>query len=327
MKAIVCDRYGDPDSLRLEDVDRPTPGVGQVLLRVGAASLNALDWHLMEGRPPVVRLFTGLRRPNHRPGRDVAGRVEAIGPGVSRFKPGDDVFGVCRGSLAEYACAPESAVVPKPPGVSFEDAAAAPIATLTAMQGLRDHGRIRAGQKVLINGAAGGVGTFAVQIARTFGADVAGVCSARNVAMVRSIGAGRVYDYALEDFTRSGERYDLIYDLVANHSISEYRRVLTPGGVIVFAGGGGSDGRGMGGRLVRTFAGAAIWKLAGQKLAFYVARLLLDDLVAMGRLIASARVKPIIDSRHPLSEASRAMRTLSEGHARGKVMVTVDKDL
>jgi len=326
MRAIVCHRYGDPESLRLEDVDQPSPGDGQVLIRVRAASLNALDWHLMKGRPPVVRLFLGLRRPKHRLGRDVAGRVESVGLGVTRFNPGDDVFGLCRGSLAEYACASESAVVPKPPNVSFEDGAAVPIAALTAMQGLRDHGRIQAGHKVLINGAAGGVGTFAVQIARAFGADVAGVCGTRNVPMVRSIGAGRVFDYTREDFTESGERYDLIFDLVANHSISAYRRVLKPAGVIVIAGAGGTDGREMGRRLVRTLTGAARWKLAGQELAFFVARLLRKDLVAMGELMASAKVKPVIDSRYPLSEASRAMRHLSEGHAGGKVIVTVDQD-
>src|SRR5262249_35140837 len=228
----------------------------------------------------------------------------------------DDVFGVCRGSLAEYACGSESALVSKPPNVSYEDAAAAPIAALTATQGLRDHGEIRAGQKVLINGAAGGVGTFAVQIAKALGAEVAGVCSTRNVDMVRSIGAGRVFDYTREDFTRSGERYDLILDLVANHSISTCRRVLEPDGIIVIAGAGGSDGRAMGRKLLRTMAGAAMCKLRAEKLVMFVARLHLEDLVAIGELMASAKVKPVIDSRYALSEASRAMRHLSEEHAR-----------
>jgi NADPH:quinone reductase-like Zn-dependent oxidoreductase len=324
MKAIVCHRYGDPESLRLEDVELPTPGDGQVLIRVRAASLNALDWHLMKGRPPVVRLFLGVSRPRHRPGRDVAGRIESVGRGVTRFHPGDEVFGVCSGSLAEVACAPEAAVVSKPPSVSFEEAAALPIAALTAMQGLRDHGRMQAGHKVLINGAAGGVGTLAVQVANAFGADVAGVCSTRNVELVGSIGARRVFDYSREDFTASGERYDLIFDLVANHSISACRRVLKPGGVIVIAGGGGSDGRAMGRRLVRTFAGAAFWRLQGQKVILFVARLVREDLVAVGELVASGKVKPVIDSLYPLSETSRAVRHLAEGHARGKVVVTVD---
>jgi NADPH:quinone reductase-like Zn-dependent oxidoreductase len=280
----------------------------------------------MKGRPYLVRLFLGLRRPGHRPGRDVAGRVESVGPGVSRFKPGDDVFGVCRGALAEYACASEAWVVAKPASVSFEDAAAVPIAGLTAIQGLRDHGRLRAGQRVLINGATGGVGTFAVQVAKALGAEVDGVCSTRNVELVRSLGARRVFDYTSEDFTRSGERYDLVFDLVANHSISECRGVLERDGILVIAGGGGSDGRGMVGRVMRTMTGVAIGKLCGQKLAVFVARLNLEDLANLGELIASDRVRPVIDSRYPLHEASHAMRRLAEGHACGKVIVTIHGD-
>ena len=299
------------------------PGHGQVRIRVRAAALNALDWHLMKGRPSFVRLFLGLRRPSSRPGRDVAGCIDSVGPGVTRFKPGDEVFGLCRGSLAEYACASESTVVAKPPALSFEDVAATPIATLTAIQGLRDHGELQAGQKVLINGASGGVGTFAVQIANALGARVDGVCSGRNVELVRSLGAQHVFDYTREDFTRSGERYDLIFDLAANHSIGAYRRALEPGGVIVMAGGGGSDGRAMGSRIVRSMTGAAMWKLRGQKVIFFVARLAMNDLTAIGELIASGRARPVIDSRYPLSETSRAMRHLSEGHARGKVVITV----
>ncbi len=324
MKAVICHRYGDPDSLRLDEVERPTPGPGQVLIRVRAAALNALDWHFLKGRPPVVRLFTGLRRPAQRPGRDVSGRVESVGPSVTRFKPGDDVFGVCRASLAEYACASETTIVPKPPSVSFEDAAAAPIAALTAMQGLRDHGRLEAGRRVLINGASGGVGTFAVQFARVLGADVTAVCGTRNVELVRALGASRVFDYTREDFTTSGERYHLVFDLVANHSVAASSGVLEPGGILVVAGGGGSDGRAMGRRMIRILTGAAMAKLRGPKLALYVARLQLEDLVTMGQLIASARVKPVIDSQYPLPEAARAMRRLAEGHARGKIVLTVD---
>ena len=234
------------------------------------------------------------------------------------------MFGLCRGSLAEYACASESTVVLKPSGVSFEDAASTPIATLTATQGLRDHGRLQAGQRVLINGAAGGVGTFAVQLAHAWGAHVDGVCSTRNLDLVRSLGARRVFDYTREDFTRSGERYHLIFDLAANHSIGEYRRVLVPGGIIVMAGGGGSDGHAMGSRIVRAMTGAALWKLRGQRMFFFVASLKMEDLTAVGELIASGRLKPVIDSRYSLGETSQAMRHLSGGHARGKVVITVD---
>src|SRR2546426_10697490 len=273
MKAIVCHRYGAPEALRLEDVDKPTPG-DEVLIQVQAASLNAYDWGLMRGRPPILRMFLGLRRPKvNRSGRDVAGRVESVGRSVTQFKPGDDIFGLCRGSLAEYACASESSLAAKPANVSFEEAAAVPLAGLTALQGLRDTGRIQPGQRVLINGAAGGIGTFAVQIAKSFGADVTGVCSTRNVEMVGSIGADRVVDYTRADFTRSGERYDLIYDLVTNHSFSACRRVLSPRGVLVAAGVGGADGRGFGRRLGRMLTGALISRFVSQRMGFFVTRL------------------------------------------------------
>jgi NADPH:quinone reductase-like Zn-dependent oxidoreductase len=327
MNAVVCREYGDPDALRLEEVATPTPGAGQVLIRVRAVALNAMDWHFIKGRPAITRFFLGLRRPRmNRPGLDVAGTVESVGSEVTRFRPGDDVFGICRGSLAEYACASESGVVTKPGNVSFEQAAAVSLAGLTALQGLRDHGRLLGRQSVLINGAAGGVGTFAVQIAKSFGADVSGVCSTRNVEMVRSIGADRVFDYTREDFTRSDQRYDLIFDLVANHSISAYRRVLKRGGVIVTCGGGGSDGRAMGRRLVRVMFGAVQSKFVGQKLVVFVARLKQEDLVALGELMESGKVTPAIDSCFRLSEASQAMRRLAEGHARGKIVVTVGQD-
>jgi NADPH:quinone reductase-like Zn-dependent oxidoreductase len=322
MKAAVCHRYGAPEALRLEDVDRPTPADGEVLIQVRAASLNAYDWGLLRGRPPILRMILGLRRPKTRPGRDVAGRVESVGRGVTQFKPGDDVFGMCRGSLAEYACASESYLVAKPANVSFEEVASVPLAGLTALQGLRDAGRIQPGQRVLINGAAGGIGTFAVQIARSFGADVTGVCSTRNVEMVGSIGASRVVDYNRADFTRSGERYDLIFDLVANHSFSACRRVLSPEGVLVAAGVGGADGRAFGRRLGRMLTGLLISRFASQRMVFFVARLKREDLVTLGGLLESRKVTPVIDSRHPLSETSEAFRRLAGGHARGKIVVT-----
>jgi NADPH:quinone reductase-like Zn-dependent oxidoreductase len=323
MKAIVCHCYGAPEALRVEDVEKPTPGDGEVLIQVRAVSLNAIDWGSMRGRPAFTRLLLGLRRPKFtRTGRDVAGRVESVGRGVIQFKPGDDVFGLCRGSLAEYGCARESYLAAKPANVSFEEAAATPLAGLTALQGLRA-GRIQAGQRVLVNGAAGGIGTFAVQIAKSFGTDVTGVCSTRNVEMVRSIGADQVVDYTRADFTRSGERYDLIYDLVTNHSYSACRRVLSPQGKIVAAGGGGSDGRQFGRRLVRMLTGALISPFVSQKVVLNMTRLKQADLVTLGRLLESRKVTPVIDSRHRLSETSEAFRRLAEGHARGKIIVTV----
>jgi len=324
MKAIVCHRYGAPEALWLEDVDQPTPADGEVLIQVRAASLNAYDWGLMRGRPPILRMVLGLRKPKaNRPGRDVAGRVESVGRSVTQFKPGDDIFGLCRGSLAEYACASESYLTAKPPNVSFEAAAAVPLAGLTALQGLRDAGRIQPGQRVLINGAAGGIGTFAVQIAKSFGADVTGVCSTRNVEMVGSIGADRVVDYTRADFTRSGQRYDLIFDLVANHSFSACRRVLSPRGILVAAGVGGADGREFGRRLGRMLTGALVSRFASQRMVFFVTRLKQGDLVTLGGLLESRKVTPVFDSRHRLHETSEAVRRLAEGHARGKIVVTV----
>jgi NADPH:quinone reductase-like Zn-dependent oxidoreductase len=322
MKAIVCHRYGAPEALWLEDVDKPTPGDSEVLIQVRAASLNAYDWGLIRGTPAILRLMIGLRRPKTRPGRDVAGRVESVGRSVTQFKPGDDVFGLCRGSLAEYACTPESYLAVKPANVSFEQAAAVPIAGLTALQGLRA-ARIEPGQRVLINGAAGGVGTFAVQIAKSFGTDVTGVCSTRNVEMVRSVGADRVVDYTREDFTRGGERYDLIYDLVTNHPYSACRRVLSPRGKIVAAGGGGADGREFGRKLSRMLTSALTSHFMSQKVVLNMTRLNQADLVTLGGLLESRKVTPVIDSRHRLSETSEAFRRLAEGHARGKIVVTV----
>jgi NADPH:quinone reductase-like Zn-dependent oxidoreductase len=324
MKAIICHRYGAPEALQIEDVDKPTPGDGKVLIQVRAASLNAYDWGLLRGTPPILRLFLGLRKPRaNRPGRDVAGRIESVGQGVTRFKPGDDVFGLCRGSLAEYACAGESYLAAKPAGVSFEEAAAVPLAGLTALQGLRDAGRIQSGQRVLINGAAGGIGTFAVHIAKSFGADVTGVCSTRNVEMVGSIGADRVVDYTRADFTRSAERYDMIFDLVTNHSFSACCRVLSPRGILVAAGVGGADGREFWRRLGRMLTGMLISRFVSQQMVFFVTRPMREDLVTLGGLVESGKVTPVLDSRHHLSESSEAFRRLAGGHARGKIVVTV----
>ena len=323
MKAIGCYRYGAPEALRIEDVAKPTPGDSEVLIQVRAVSLNALDWGLMRG-VLVGRVFFGLRRPKvTRPGRDVAGRVEAVGRSVTQFKPGDDVFGICRGALAEYGCARESYLAAKPANVSFEEAATLGVAGLTALQGLRAPGPIQTGQRVLVNGAAGGVGTFAVQIAKSFGAEVTGVCSTRNVEMVRSIGADQVVDYTREDFTRSGQRYDFIYDLVANHSFAACRRVLNPRGAFVAAGAGGADHRGVGRRMGRTLIGALMSRFVSQRMVFYMTRAKQADLVTLGGLVASRKMTPVIDSRHRLSETSEAFRRLATGHASGKIVVTV----
>jgi NADPH:quinone reductase-like Zn-dependent oxidoreductase len=321
MKAIACYHYGDPDALRLVDAEKPTPKDSEILIQVRAASLNAYDWGLLRGRPRILRLLLGLSRPKVRPGRDVAGRVESVGRSVTKFKPGDEVFGLCRGSLAEYACASESWLARKPASVSFEQAAAIPLAGLTALQGLRA-GQIQPGQRVLINGAAGGVGTFAVQIAKSLGADVTGVSSTGNVEMVRSIGADRVVDYTREDFTQSGQRYDMILDLVANHSFSACRHVLSPKGILVAAGVGGADGHEFWARLGRMLAGLLTSRFASQRMSFFMARVKQEDLVTLGGFLESQKLTPVIDSRHPLSDTSEAFRRLAGGHARGKIVVT-----
>jgi len=326
VKAIACYRYGDPDALRLEEVEKPTPKDNEILIQVRAASLNAYDWGLLRGRPRVLRLLLGLSRPKVRPGRDVAGRVESVGRSVTQFKPGDEVFGLCHGSLAEYACASELWLAAKPTSVSFEQAAAIPLAGLTALQGLRA-GRVQPGQRVLINGAAGGVGTFAVQIAKSLGADVTGVCSTQSVEIVRSIGADRVVDYTREDFTRSGQRYDVIFDLVGNHAFSACRRILSPQGILVAAGIGGADGRAFWAKLGRMLAGMLTSRFASQRMVFFMARVRQEDLVTLGGLLESRKVTPVIDSRHRSSDPSEAFRRLAGGHARGKIVVTVEQTL
>ena len=321
MKAIVCHRYGSPEALRCEDVEKPTAGEDDVLLKVRAAAVNPLDWHLLRGTPYLGRVVLGLRKPRvTRPGRDVAGLVEAVGGNVTRFKPGDAVFGVCRGAFAEYACASQSKLVIKPENVTFAQAAAVPVAALTALQGLRDKGRIQPGQKVLIHGAAGGVGTFAVQIAKAFGAEVTAVCSPRNAEMVRSIGADRVIDRTREDFTTSRQRYDLILDCFATHSLLACRRVLSPGGVYVLVGGPVGSITGL---MARSLTALALSRLPRRKLLMLLTRSSPEDLTVLSELLEAGKVKPVLDRRHGLSAVPEAIRYLAEGHARGKIVITV----
>jgi NADPH:quinone reductase-like Zn-dependent oxidoreductase len=320
MKAIVYRGYGSPDVLACEEIEKPTPGDDEVLIKVRAASVNPLDRHIMRGRPFPLRIAFGLRKPRMRPGRDVAGQVEAVGRNVTQFKPGDEVFGACSGSLAEYACARESALVTKPKNMTFEQAASVPVAALTALQGLRDKGQIRPGQKVLINGAGGGVGTFAVQIAKSFGADVTGVCSTGKVDLVRSIGADRVIDYSQQDFSQGTQRYDLIFDLVATHSLPAYRRVLNPKGICV-VGGGPAKVRSI---LIFSFRVLVLSRFVSQNFVMFVAKLSKEDLTFLRELMETGRVTPVIDRRYTLTEVPQAIRYLEEGHARGKVVITLE---
>jgi len=323
MKAIVYYKYGSPDVLQLQEVDKPVVNDDDVLVRVRAASANPYDWHFMTGRPYIMRIQSGLLKPKvNGLGADLAGQVEAVGKNVTQFRPGDEVFGeVDAGSFAEYVCVSEDSVVLKPANLTFEQAAAVPMAALTALQGLRDAGRIQPGQKVLINGASGGVGTFAVQIAKSFGAEVTGVCSSRNVDMVRSIGADDVIDYTREDFTRGGQRYDLMLDNVGNRSLSECRRVLNPKGVYL-ASFGHRENRWLGpfARLIRMFV---LSPFVSQKMASLSAKRTKEVLLDLKALIETGEVTPVIDRTYPLSEVPEAIQYLAEGHARGKVVITV----
>ncbi|HET6207521.1 MAG TPA: NAD(P)-dependent alcohol dehydrogenase [Terracidiphilus sp.] len=321
MKAIVRTTYGPAAVLRFEEIDKPVPAEKEVLIRVRAASVNPYDWHFMRGTPHFIRLFIGLRRPKSpRLGADVAGEIQSVGSRATQFKPGDVVFGTARGAFAEYACAPESTIALKPGNVTFEHAAAAPIAGFTALQGLRDTAHLQPGQRVLINGAAGGVGTFAVQIAKFFGAEVTGVCSTRNVEMVRSIGADHVIDYTEADFTRSGEQYDVLFDCVGHHSLSECRRVITPRGIYVGVGGGGPE--------VGSFALIAgmikkpvLSLFVKQKLLGLHAKANREDLAILGDMINAGKITPVIDRRFRLTEVPDAIRYVETGHARGKVVI------
>jgi NADPH:quinone reductase-like Zn-dependent oxidoreductase len=324
MRAIVYAEYGPPDVLQLTEVATPTPKDDEVLIRMRAASVNPLDWHYMRGTPFVLRAAAGLRKPKvTRLGADLAGQVEVVGKHVTQFQPGDEVFGVCKGAFAEYACASAGAVVLKPANLTFEQAAAVPVAGFSALQGLRDKGQIRRGQKVMINGAAGGVGTFAVQIAEVFGADVTGVCSTRNVDMVRSIGAHHVIDYTREDFTKSGQRYDLIFDSVGNHSLSDCRRALTTEGTLVLVG-GPNRGRWLG-PMPGMLQAIVLSRFVRQKLLPFLAHLSKDDLIVLRELLEVGKVAPVIDRSYPLSKVPEAIRYLEEGHARGKVVITMEQ--
>ena len=324
MKAIVYRAYGSPDVLKLEDVERPTPADNEVLVKVHAASVNPLDWHYMRGTPYIVRMDAGLRKPKvTRLGVDYAGTVEAVGKNVTQFKPGDEVFGGRSGAFAQYLAAREDrAIVLKPANLTFEQAASVPVAAVTALQALRDKGKIQPGQKVLINGASGGVGTFAVQIAKSFGADVTGVCSTRNVDMVRSIGADHVIDYTREDFIQSGQRYDLILDMVGNHSLLEYRRVLNPKGIFVVVG-GPSNGNWIG-PLAGPIQAFLLSPFVSQTFVPFLAQLNKEDLTVLRDLIQAGKVTPVIDRRYSLTEIPAAIRYLEEGHARGKVVISLD---
>ncbi len=323
MKAIVQDTYGSPDVLEFRDIDKPVVGVHDVLVRVHAASIHAGDCIVMTGVPYLARLAFGLRKPKNRvPGRDVAGHVEAVGRHVTQFQPGDEVFGwSTTGVLAEYACAEEGNFAPKPANLTLEQAAAVTVSATTALQALRDKGKVQPGQKVLITGASGGVGTFAVQIAKSLGAEVTGVCSTRNVEMVRSIGADHVIDYTQDDFTQSGQHYDLILDNVAGHSLSDLRRTLTASGTLI-PNNGTSGGRWIGtvGRLLKA---AVMFVFVRQKLGQFVSKQKKEDLAVLKGLIESGKVTPVIDRTYPLSESAEALGYVAEGHARGKVVITV----
>ena len=321
MKAIVQGRFGPPEVLELREIDQPEPGDDEVLVRVHAASVNPADWYAMTGTPYLARPQMGLRRPRTRLGLDLAGVVEAVGGNVARLKPGDEVFGAGAGTLAEYVAVAEDGLVLKPANVSFEQAAAVPVAGLTALQGLRDKGRIRPGQQVLVNGASGGVGTFAVHIARSFGAEVTGVCSTRNVALATSLGADRVIDYTREDFTQGDRRYDLLFDIAGSRPWAACRRVLHPRATLVLV------GAPKGNRLLGPLDHIGRIRLASlrasQKVVFFISKRRNEDLVALQGLLETGTVTPVVERTYPLSETAHAFRYLGEGHAQGKLVVTV----
>jgi len=318
VKAIVRTQYGPPDVLQFREVEKPAPKDNEVLIKLHAASVNPLDLFTMRGAP-LIRLIPGLRTPkDKRIGVDVAGQVQSVGRNITQFKPGDEVFGVCRGAFAEYVCATEDKLARKPGNLSFEEAAAVPVAAITALQGLRDKGRIQQRQKVLVDGASGGVGTFAVQIAKSFGAEVTAVCSTRNVETARSIGADHAIDYMREDFTKSGQRYDLILGANAHHSIFDCRRALTQDGIYVV----------VGGCLARIFQAMLLApllsRIGNKKTVFFIANTNQKDLVFLKGLLEAGKVVPVIDGRYPLREAAEALRYLEQRHARGKIVLTVE---
>ena len=317
MKAVLAREYGTPDRLRIETVDKPAPKDDEVLIRVRAAGLNALNYYMMRGTL-IARPFFGMKRPKDpRVGADVAGVVEAVGKNVTSFKPGDEVFGVARGALAEFACAPADKIALKPRNATFEQAAAIPVAAITALQGLRDKAHLQRGQKVLINGAAGGIGTYAIQIAKWIGAEVTGVCSTKNVELVRSLGA-KAIDYTREDFTKSKERYDVLADIIGNRSLSDCRRVMTPKGTFLNV--GVRDPR----RLIPRLVGILVSSpFVSQDLGLFMAKMTSSDLTLLKELFESNELISVIDRTYPLNEAGAALSYLKEGHARGKVVVSV----
>src|SRR6266852_805368 len=326
MKAIVYCDYGVAN-LKLEDIEKPIPNDDQILVKVRAASVNPYDWHFVEGTPYVMRAMgVGLRKPKDTQlGVDFAGTVEVVGKNVTQFKPGDEVFGGRSGAFAEYVCRrAEGAIALKPANITFEQAASVNIAGITALQAIRDKGKVQAGQKILINGASGGVGRFAVQIAKLFGADVTGVCSTRNVDMVRSLGADHVIDYTKEDFTKGEQRYDVILDNVTNRSLLECRRVLTPKGKYVMIGGGGPNDQGLIGPLANPIKAMLLSPFVSQEMGMMMADTSQKDLTILADMIQSGKVKPVIDRRYKLSEVPAAIRYLEEGHARGKVVITLE---
>lgn len=319
MKAIIFPNYGSPDRLVLQEVATPTPKENQVLVKIQAAAANPLDWHRLRAAPFIVRLSDGLFKPkNTRLGADIAGIVEAVGPAVTQFKPGDEVFGdVGAGGFAEYVCVKETALAPKPANCTFAEAAAVPVAAFTALQGLRDKGKLQAGQKVLVNGASGGVGTYTVQIAKAWGAEVTGVCSTRNLELVRGLGADQVIDYTQTDFTRTGQRYDLIYDAIGNYTVADYRRALTPHGVCAVAGFT---------TLPRLFNVMLFGSRGGQPVASFMAQPNQADLLVLKDLLAAGKIVSVIDRTYPLAQTADAIRYLETGRARGKVIITVAED-
>ena len=326
MKAIVHCDYGLAN-LKLEEIEKPTPADDQILVRVRAASVNPYDWHFVEGTPKIIRLMgIGPRKPTEiRLGVDFAGTVETVGKNVTQFKPGDEVFGGREGAFAEYVCRRAvGSVASKPASITFEQAASLNIAGITALQAVRDRGKIQSGQKVLINGASGGVGTFAVQIAKSFGADVTGVCSTRNVDLVRSLGADRVIDYTKEDFTKGEQKYDVILDNVANHSLSEFRHVLTPNGKYVMIGGGGANEQGVFGVMLRPLKAMLLSKFVDQQMGVMMADSNQKDLSLLAEMVESGKMKPVIDRTYKLAEVPEAIGYLEQGHARGKVVIVVD---
>ncbi len=320
MKAIVYNRYGSPDVLKLEELQKPTPGDDEALIKVHAASVNAYDWHFLTADIFLIRLSGGgLFKPkNTRLGADFAGQVEAVGRNVKQFQPGDEVFGTGNGSFAEYVSVAESALALKPVNLSFEEAAAVPMAAVTALQGLRDNGQIQPGQKVLINGASGGVGTFAVQIAKYFGAEVTAVCSTDKLDMARALGADHVIDYTQEDFTKNGQQYDLIFAANGYHSLSAYKRALTPRGIYVMAGGS------MAQIFQAMLLGPRMSETGGRKMGAAMAKINQKDLATLKELLEAGKIVPVIDRSYALSETAEALRYLGEGHARGKVVITME---